>query len=172
MRFLDGVNVTYVKKSEKEKLRKVLSEVSKLNTDLSFQPLNGPLYGSYRVELYEVDEEVEKTPTIKLTVFVSAVEPIDWLMKHDDQVNMSLDEVVHVADTEILEVSEKDSVLSLSLEQHKIYAFLSKTKTANMTLREMVLEVLKKFFRDEFGIEFSEEEYDLELHPELSDYFS
>lgn len=171
MRFLDGVNVTYVKKSEKEKLRRAISEVSKLDTALSFQPLNGPVYGSYRVELYEIDEEREKIPTIKLTVFVSASDPIDWLMKHDDQVNMNLDDVVHVVDTEILEVSEKENIISLSLEQHKIYAFVSKTKTANMSLREMVLEVLKKFFRDEFGIEFSEEEYELELHPELSDYF-
>lgn len=171
MRFLDGVNVTYVKKSEKEKLRRVISEVSKFDTTLSFQPLNGPVYGSYRVELYEIDEERENIPTIKLTVFVSASDPIDWLMKHDDQVTMNLDEVVHVVDTEILEVSEKESIISLSLEQNKIYAFVSKTKTANMPLREIVLEVLKKFFMDEFGIEFNEEEYELELHPELSDYF-
>lgn len=168
MRFLDGVNVTYIKKSEKEKYSKVLREISKSGTSLEFRPVNGKDYGHYRIEFYE---PTDKLPTMKVIGFLTQEAPLDWLMSLDNQSEITLNDVFHVVGTEIIEVNQADFIHSVVIEQYKVYSIINKEKTQGLTVNELVKLTLEKMFEVYFDEKFNEEEYDIEVHPELTDYF-
>ncbi len=168
MKFVDGVTVTYVKKDEKSKLTKILNEVSKIDTKLEVSFTNSPYYGNYRIEFYE---PIDKVPSLKFIGFISVDEPIDWLMSQDNQSELNLKEVLHIVDTEALEIDESNPIVTLSVDQNVIYAVANRSMTEDMTLPQLVNATLKRFFKSYFEVEFVEEEYDIELHPELTDYF-
>lgn len=170
MRFLDGVNVTYVRKDEKDKIFSLMRETEKLHSPVPFVPLNSAHYGNYRIEFYETSAEENDVPTVKLTTFLSISEPIEWLMSQENQTEIHVDDVLHVTDVEILDLRSEDGLLAISVDQHKIYAFFRHGE-ANRPLRELVVQVLKRFFLEEFGEEFSEEKYELHLKEEITDYF-
>lgn len=167
MKFLDGVDVTYVKKSEANKLSKVLSEISKLS-DLEFQPLNSVNYGHYRFEFYE---PTDKLPTVKLTGFLTCENPIEWLMAHDNQSEMDLKDIFHTVDTEILEIDPEGVVHAVVVEQYKIYAIINKEKSQDLTLNDLVIHTLVKLFEVYFEHNFNKDDYNIEIHQELTDYF-
>ncbi|MFN6991483.1 MAG: hypothetical protein ACK4MM_02045 [Fervidobacterium sp.] len=167
MRFLDGVDVTYVKKSEANKLSKVLREISKLS-ELEFKPVNSVNYGHYRFEFYE---PADKLPTIKLTGFLTCENPIEWLMSHDNQSEIDLKDIFHVVDTEILEIDPEGVIHTVVVEQYRVYAIVNKEKSQNLTLNDLVIHAIDKLFEIHFEDEFNKNDYDIEIHQELTDYF-
>jgi len=170
MRFVDGVNVTYIRKDEKGNLSKILSEISKVNTRLQINFINSPYYGTYRIEFYEPTDN-DRIPSLKLIGFISVDEPIEWLMSQDNQSELNLEEVLHIVDTEALEIDENDPVVIVSVDQSLIYSILNRSLTEDMTLPQLVTATLKRFFKSYFDEEFLEEEFDVEIHPELTDFF-
>uniref|UniRef100_A0A7C5U715 Uncharacterized protein n=1 Tax=Fervidobacterium nodosum TaxID=2424 RepID=A0A7C5U715_9BACT len=168
MKFLDGVNVTYISKSEKANVSKINKEISKLITKIDFQPVNGKYYGFYRIEFYEATDNL---PTMKLTGFLTHENPLDWLMEQDNQSEIPLNEIFHVVDTEIIEVNTDDVVQSVVVEQYKIYSIVDKEKAKDLTIEKLVKLTLKKLFESYFNAEFKEEDYEIKIHPELTDYF-
>lgn len=168
MKFLDGVNVTYILKSEKANLSRINKEIAKLGTKLDFQPINSKYYGHYRIEFYE---PIDKLPTMKLTGFLTHENPLDWLMEQDNQSEIPLNEIFHVVDTEVLEIHPMDIVQSVVVEQYKIYSIIGKEGAQELTIEKLVKLTLKKLFELYFNAEFKEEDYEIEIHPELTDYF-
>ncbi|MCX7654339.1 MAG: hypothetical protein N2Z58_06665 [Fervidobacterium sp.] len=168
MKFLDGVSVTYVLKSEKNSLSKLSKEIAKIGTKIEFQPINSRYYGHYRIEFYEPSD---KLPTIKLTGFLTHENPIDWLMEQDNQSEIIFNETFHVVDTEIIEISKTDIIQSIVVEQYKIYSIINKDSSKDLTIEKLVKLTLKKLFEIYFGEEFKEDDYDIQIHPELTDYF-
>ncbi len=168
MRFLDGVDITYIKKSERDKYSKILREISKSVTNLEFKPVNGKYYGHYRIEFYE---PTDKLPTMKVIGFLTKEAPLDWLMNLDNQSEITLNDIFHVVDTEIIEINQDDFIHSVVVEQYKVYSIINKGKTQRLTVNELVKLTLEKIFEVYFDEKFNEEEYDIEILPELTDYF-
>ncbi|WP_448376372.1 hypothetical protein [Fervidobacterium sp.] len=168
MKFLDGVNVTYVHKEQKGALSKLFNELSKLNSKIELKPINNTYYGNFRIELYAPFEAI---PTIKLTGFLASDDPIEWLMEKDDQSAMIIDKIFHVVDTEIIEIDETKPVMAVILDQYKIYAFVNSDLTKEFTTKELVKHALGRLFEVYFDSNFNPDEYDIEIHPELTDYF-
>ncbi|AMW33377.1 hypothetical protein SAMN04488510_10197 [Fervidobacterium changbaicum] len=168
MKFLDGVNVTYVHKNEKSNLSKLLNQITKSETKIELKPVNGKYYGNFRIEFYA---PIESIPTIKLTGFLTSDNPIEWLMEKDDQSAIVIDKIFHVVDTEIIEIDESKPVVAVILDQYKVYALVNSELTKDFTLNQLVEAALKRLFEVYFDDEFRPEEYDVEVHPELTDYF-
>jgi hypothetical protein len=168
VKFLDGVNVTYIRKSEKSNYSKILKEISKMTTNLDFEAVNGKHFGRYRIEFYE---PTDKIPTMKVIGFITHENPLDWLMEQDNQSEIKFDESIHVVDTEVLEVSKDDVITTVIVEQFKVYSIVNKEKSKDLTINELVKITLKKVFEVYFDMEFNEGEYEIEIQPELTDYF-
>jgi hypothetical protein len=168
MKFLDGVNVTYVHKDEKNNLTKIVNQISKLQTKIELKPVNSKYYGNFRIEFYA---PIEATPSIKLTGFLASDNPIEWLMEKDDQSAIVIDKVFHVVDTEIIEIDETKPIVAVVMDQYKIYAIVNSELTKDYTLNQLVEAALKRLFEVYFDGEFIPEDYELEIHPELTDYF-
>lgn len=137
---------------------------------MTFEPTNSVHYGRYRIEFYETSETGDDVPTLKITAFLSITEPIEWLMSQENQLEIRVEDVLTVTDTEILDVKPEDGLLTISVDQNKIYAFLAPAQTER-PINELVLQVLRRFFLEEFGQTFAENEYDLRLEAELTDFF-
>ncbi|MGQ9856584.1 MAG: hypothetical protein ACUVQF_07590 [Fervidobacterium sp.] len=168
MKFLDGINVTYVKKDEKSTLSKILNELSKYKTKLAFKPLNNELYGEFRIEFYA---PIEGFPTIKLTGLIVTDEPIEWLMTKDDQSAMAIEKILHVVDTEILELDTARPIPVVILEQSKVYAVVNEELTKDFTINQLVNSALERLFEVYFDKKFIPDEYEIQIHSELTDYF-
>ncbi len=168
MKFLDGVNVTYIKKGEKSALSKILNELSKHETRLSFKPMNNEFYGEFRIEFYS---PIEGFPTIKLTGLIVIDEPIEWLMTKDDQSAMAIEKIMHVVDTEILESDTSKPIPVVILEQSKVYAVVNEELTKDYSLNQLVNSALERLFEVYFDKEFIPDEYEIQIHSELTDYF-
>jgi hypothetical protein len=168
MKFLDGINVTYISKEEKNSLAKVMTELSKMNLKIEMKPINNIYYGNFRIEFYVPTEAI---PNIKLTGFLASDDPIEWLMEKDDQSAMVIDKIFHVVDTEIVESDETKPVMAVILDQFKIYAIVNNKLTNDLTTKELAKHALSRLFEVYFDAVFEPDKYEIEIHPELTDYF-
>lgn len=84
---------------------------------------------------------------MKFIGFISVDEPIDWLMSQDNQWELNLKEVLHIVDTEALEIDESNPIVTLSVDQNVIYAVANRSMTEDMTLPQLVNANLEKILQ-------------------------
>ncbi len=169
MKFLDGVTVKYIRKDQIESYKKVQRKLSEIGeTKLHFEPSNSKYFGSYRLEFYIVEEKI---PTIKLNGFVFADNPLEWLMNRENQNEIKIKEDFHLVETDFVETFDDVLVKAISAEQFKVYIFVQKEKSLELTLHQLVLEGLKKLFLVLYDEDVDINDYEVELQGEITDYF-
>ncbi|ABR31136.1 hypothetical protein SU69_06520 [Thermosipho melanesiensis] len=167
MRFIDSFVFKYVKKDKKNLLLnavKDLSKLSELGLSVSIKPNEN--VGRLRLELYETDE-VKDLLLFKGLLFTS-IDEIDFSLLRDYS-EISLPNGI-ILDYKISEVLG-DIVKGLILDNDFVYAVVDEEKTNDFTNKELAKLVLKHIVEDIFEGEFNEDNYEIEIETEITDYF-
>ncbi|MBO8160355.1 MAG: hypothetical protein H0Z24_01855 [Thermosipho sp. (in: Bacteria)] len=171
MRFIDGFVVKYLKKEKKNYLSNVVSKLSEfLDNGIKCDVKPNENFGRIRLELYETEDEGE---LIFFNGLAFSDDLVEWLNMSSDfrkfSNEISLKDSLLV-DVEISEV-QNENIKGLIYSDSTVYVLLNQETTMNLSNSEIAKLVVKAIVEEVFESTFLDEEYEIDIEGELTDFF-
>ncbi|ANQ54202.1 hypothetical protein BG95_07200 [Thermosipho sp. 1063] len=168
MKFIDSFVFKYVKKEKKNDFSKILNEISKFSEQgINFSVELNENIGRLRLELYETNQE--KDLIFFKGLLYTNIDKVDFsnLMGFSEKIVLPSGLVLDYAISE----GAKSAIKGLFLDGDVAYVVVDSKKTEKLTNKALAILVLEYLVNNVFEVKFNQDDYEIEIETELTDYF-